>query len=80
MAIRTFPTAFKLKVIKRAEGGEGILPVTRKLESFVHCHRNSDRRPCRTDRSGGPRNAVSGEIEAKADKREAATRNGLYYF
>src|SRR5260221_7852136 len=31
MAIRTFPTAFKLKAIKRAEGGEGVLPVARKL-------------------------------------------------
>ena len=29
--IRQFPTAFKLKAIKRAEGGEGILPVVRKL-------------------------------------------------
>jgi transposase len=29
--IRQFPTAFKLKAIKRAEGGEGILPVARKL-------------------------------------------------
>jgi hypothetical protein len=35
MAIRTFPTAFKLKAIKRAEGGEGVLPAARKLESFV---------------------------------------------
>jgi transposase-like protein len=26
-----FPTAFKLKAIKRAEGGEGVLPVARKL-------------------------------------------------
>jgi hypothetical protein len=42
MAIRTFPTAFKLKAIKRAEGGEGVPPVARKLESFVHCHRNAD--------------------------------------
>jgi hypothetical protein len=40
MAIRTFPTAFKLKAIKRAEGGEGVLPVARKLESFVHSHRS----------------------------------------
>src|SRR5439155_27164067 len=31
MAIRTFPTAYKLKAIKRAEGGEGVLPVGRKL-------------------------------------------------
>ena len=31
MAIRTFPTAFKLKAIKRAEGGGGVLPVARKL-------------------------------------------------
>src|SRR5436305_14616834 len=31
MAIRPFPTAFKLKAIKRAEGGEGVLPVARKL-------------------------------------------------
>src|SRR5213592_3151300 len=31
MAIRTFPTAYKLKAIKRAEGGEGVLPVARKL-------------------------------------------------
>ena len=29
--IRRFPTAFKLKAIKRAEGGEGVLPVARKL-------------------------------------------------
>ena len=28
---RQFPTAFKLKAIKRAEGGEGVLPVARKL-------------------------------------------------
>jgi transposase len=28
---RRFPTAFKLKAIKRAEGGEGVLPVARKL-------------------------------------------------
>ena len=26
-----FPTAYKLKAIKRAEGGEGVLPVARKL-------------------------------------------------
>jgi transposase-like protein len=31
MAIRTFPTAYKLKAIKRAEGGEVVLPVARKL-------------------------------------------------
>ena len=31
MTFRTFPTAFKLKAIKRAEGGEGVLPVARKL-------------------------------------------------
>ncbi len=31
MEIRPFPTAFKLKAIKRAEGGEGVLPVARKL-------------------------------------------------
>ena len=31
MAVRTFPTAYKLKAIKRAEGGEGVLPVARKL-------------------------------------------------
>jgi transposase len=29
--IRRFPTAFKLKAIRRAEGGEGVLPVARKL-------------------------------------------------
>jgi transposase len=29
--LRQFPTAFKLKAIKRAEGGEGVLPVARKL-------------------------------------------------
>jgi transposase len=29
--IRRFPTAFKLKAIKRAEAGEGVLPVARKL-------------------------------------------------
>ena len=28
---RQFPTAFKLMAIKRAEGGEGVLPVARKL-------------------------------------------------
>ena len=28
---RQFPTAFKLKAIKRAEGGGGVLPVARKL-------------------------------------------------
>jgi len=28
---RQFPTAFKLKAIKRAEEGEGVLPVARKL-------------------------------------------------
>jgi transposase len=28
---RQFPTAYKLKAIKRAEGGEGVLPVARKL-------------------------------------------------
>jgi transposase-like protein len=28
---RQFPTALKLKVIERAEQGEGILPVARKL-------------------------------------------------
>jgi len=28
---RQYPTAFKLKAIKRAEGGEGVLPVARKL-------------------------------------------------
>ena len=31
IAIRTFPTAFKLKAIKCAKGGEGVLPVARKL-------------------------------------------------
>jgi transposase len=29
--IRQFPTAYKLKAITRAEGGEGVLPVARKL-------------------------------------------------
>ena len=29
--IRQFPTAYKLKAIKRAEGGEGVLSVARKL-------------------------------------------------
>jgi len=29
--IRQFPTAYELKAIKRAEGGEGVLPVARKL-------------------------------------------------
>ncbi len=29
--IRRFPTAFKLKAIKLAEGGAGVLPVARKL-------------------------------------------------
>jgi transposase len=29
--IRQFPTAYKLKAIKRAEEGEGVLPVARKL-------------------------------------------------
>ncbi len=29
--IRQFPTAYKLKAIKRAEGGEGVLPVAREL-------------------------------------------------
>jgi len=29
--IRQFPTAYKLKAIARAEGGEGVLPVARKL-------------------------------------------------
>jgi transposase-like protein len=28
---RQYPTAFKLKAIKRAEGGEGVVPVARKL-------------------------------------------------
>ena len=28
---RQFPTAYKLKAIKRAEGGEGVLPVARTL-------------------------------------------------
>jgi transposase-like protein len=28
---RQYPTAFKLKAIKRAEEGEGVLPVARKL-------------------------------------------------
>jgi transposase-like protein len=28
---RQYPTAFKLKAIKLAEGGEGVLPVARKL-------------------------------------------------
>jgi hypothetical protein len=27
MAIRTFPTAYKLKAIKRVERGDGVLPV-----------------------------------------------------
>lgn len=31
MAIRTFPIVCKLKAIKPAEGGEGDLPVARKL-------------------------------------------------
>jgi transposase len=29
--IRRFPTAYKLKAIERAEGGEGVLPVARTL-------------------------------------------------
>jgi len=29
--IRQFPTAYKLKAIKQAEGGEGVLPGARKL-------------------------------------------------
>ena len=29
--IRQFPTAYKLKAIKRVGGGEGVLPVARKL-------------------------------------------------
>jgi transposase len=29
--IRQFPTSFKLKAIKRSEGGAGVLPVARKL-------------------------------------------------
>jgi transposase len=29
--IRQFPTAYKLKAIKLAEGGEGVQPVARKL-------------------------------------------------
>ena len=29
--IRRFPTAFKLKAIRLAEGGEGVLPAARKL-------------------------------------------------
>lgn len=29
--IRQFQTAYKLKAIKRAQGGEGVLPVARKL-------------------------------------------------
>jgi transposase-like protein len=29
--IRRFPTAFKLKAARRAEAGEGVLPVARKL-------------------------------------------------
>jgi hypothetical protein len=28
---RQFPTAYKLKAIKRVERGEGVLPVTREL-------------------------------------------------
>ena len=28
---RQYPTAYELKAIKRAEGGEGVLPVARKL-------------------------------------------------
>src|SRR5262245_12498828 len=31
MTIRMFRTVYKLKEIKRAEGGEGVLPVARKL-------------------------------------------------
>jgi transposase len=31
MTFRTFPTAYKLKAIKRTEEGEGVLPVARKL-------------------------------------------------
>jgi transposase-like protein len=30
--IRQFPTAYKLKAIKRVGGGEGVLPVARKLD------------------------------------------------
>jgi len=29
--IRRFPTAYKLQAIRRAEAGEGVLPVARKL-------------------------------------------------
>ena len=41
MAIRTFPTTFKLKAIKRAEGGEGVLPVARKLGKTCRAVRGS---------------------------------------
>ena len=31
MTFRTFPTAFKLKAIKRLEAGEAVLPLAREL-------------------------------------------------
>ena len=47
MAIRTFPTAFKLKAIKRAEGGEGVLPVARKLDRLLVDTDLNNRHICR---------------------------------
>jgi transposase len=32
---RQYPTAYKLKALKRAEGGEGVLPVARKLADIA---------------------------------------------
>ena len=60
MAIRTFPTSYKLKAIKRAEGGEGVLPVARKLgisRKLLHDWRKAWRLhgPAGLNRKRGPK-------------------------
>jgi hypothetical protein len=39
MAIRTFPTAYKLKAIKRAEGGEGFVVADERIVK-IHSDRH----------------------------------------
>ena len=44
---RRFPTAFKLNAIKRAEGGEGVLPVARKRDRLLVDTDLNNRHICR---------------------------------
>ena len=60
MTFRTFPTAFKLKAIKRLEAGEAVLPLARKLgvsRKLLHDWRKAWklRGPAGLNRKRGPK-------------------------